>query len=456
MRTRTLLTAAAGLLAASPFIPLAVPSAAAQSVSANGAAQAPIIQITQDDPTAQLHPQGEGDWGYSMVTMSPAGSTALASVVWPGAAGGNAGTLAGLLGVPGNLSALNDPVRAQAPNGSSPEDTVTTPSGTTMTASVQPTGPSDQHASAASSLAGGGLGSGGTVGSSRSSSMLDFDSTSGKFIAEADSYASNLALDGVVKIGSVTSSATATSTNGSAPQMSGGTTFSDFTIAGQQAYLDSTGVHMGSPGHPVSSIEQQAVDAALHASGMQIYYTYPNTEPVGTTTFYYAGAVLFFWQPPGDTNHDTFTMSVGGAAVSMSASSYDSGLGVAPPSTGSTSSGPTSSPFSVGPPAGSHTVLSLPASSAPSGVSASPSSAPLASEAPNSAGSTPPTATPGASVPAGVRLPGGLGAGWWLLLALAAIAGAALTTRLPSLLDRSAAKLCANESRLRNSSRRPE
>lgn len=453
MKPRMLL---AGLIAVPPLLVVGSSRAMADSVSYNAAAQAPIFQITQDDPTAQFHPQGEGDWGYSMASASPGGAGALSSVVWPGSAAGNAGSLAVLLGAPSQATALNDPVRAQAGSGSSQtQDTVSTPSGTEMTASVVPTGPGDQHASASSSLAGGGLGDAGATGASKSSSVIDFNAGTGVLTAAAASSASGVDIDGIIHIGSVKSSATGDSTNGSTPKLSGETTFSDFTIAGQQAYVDSNGVHMGSPGHPAGSIEQQAVDSALHAAGMQVYYTYPSNIILGGASYYYASSVLFFWQPPGDSNHDTFTMSVGGAALSLSASPYSGGS--------SNFSVPPSAPTSTGgsvigsPPAGSHTVLSLP-SPASGSISPSLSSPPAALGSganPSSGGGNGSGATP-ASVPAGVQLPGGLGTGWWLLLALAAVVGAALTTRLPSLLDRSAAKLCANERRLRNSSGRLE
>lgn len=452
--------AAASLLAASPIVVLGGTRAFADSVSYSVAAQAPVAQITQDDPTAQFHPQGEGDYGYSMVTANPGGDSALSSVLWPGAAVGNAGTLAALLGGPSSLSALNDPVRAQAASGTSQtQDSVSVPSGTVMTASVRPTGPGDQHASATSSLVGGGLGSAGSLGSSQSSSVVDFDTSTGQLDAAATSSASGVDVDGLVHIGSVVSSATATSVDGSAPEVAGKTTFSDFTIAGQQVYVDASGVHVGAPGRPASSAEEQAVDSALHSAGMEVFFTDPHTVVVGEVSYYYAASVLFFWAPPGDPNDDSFTFSVGGAAVSMTASPYSAGAGFFAPQSGLNTPGSANSALNsaAGSGAGA-TTLSLPTPAAASTAGGSQLATPgLAGAGVSPAGAA--SSGGGAArdyVPAGVRLAGGLGAGWWALLGVAAAGGAALTTRLPRLLERDAAGVCAKERRRRSTPRRTQ
>ena len=438
-----LLIAGAGSAFAAPRI------AAAVSVNFTAAATAPVMQITEDEPNAQFHPEGDGDLGYTLVTANPGLANATAALVWPGSAAANAGTLVALLGGPSSLSVLNDPVQASAATGSNQtSSSITAPTGSTMSASVVPTGPTDQHATATSALAGGGLGAGGAIGSSTSTSTIDYDSSTGVVTLNAESHATKVDVGGVVSIGSVTSSASATSTNGMAPTMTGATNFHDMTIAGQEAFVDGSGVHVGAPGAPAGPAAVESVDAGLAQAGMEVYFTAPHTITVGGVSYYYSATVLFFWAPPGDSSHNSFTMSLGGAAVSVTASPegdssalFDTSSGG---STDATTAASSSAPIGATPTAG--------ASTAPTGsaVGAAPSlpitggAAPTLSLPASPAAAAASTAGhPEASiVPVDTRLPGGIGVGWWILAAVAAIAGAGLTTRVPALLQRQAAATC--------------
>src|SRR5947199_9826728 len=73
------------------------------------AAQAPVAQITEDEPGATFHPEGEGEYNYAEADLSAAGGHALGTPFWPGSAAGNAGTLAQVLGAPDAASVLNYP-----------------------------------------------------------------------------------------------------------------------------------------------------------------------------------------------------------------------------------------------------------------------------------------------------------------------------------------------------------
>lgn len=436
------LSAGGGSAAAAPHL------AAAASVNFTSAATAPVMQITEDEPNAQFHPEGDGDFGYTLVTANPGLANATAALVWPGSAAANAGTLVALLGGPSSLSALNDPVQASAATGGNQtSSSITAPTGSTMSASVVPTGPTDQHATATSVLAGGGLGAAGSVGSSSSTSTIDYDSNTGVVALTAHSQATKVDVGGVVTIGSVTSSASATSTDGLAPTMTGATDFHGMSIAGQQAYLDGSGVHVGAPGAPAGPAAIDSVDAALASAGMEVYFTAPHTITVGGVSYYYSATVLFFWAPPGDTSHNSFTMSLGGAAVSVSASPEGDFSSLFDTSSGGSSNATTaassSAPVAAGPVSGSSSPTGAAVAAAPS-LPVTGGAAPTLSLPASPAAAAASTAGhPEASVvPVATRLPGGIGVGWWILAALAAIAGAGLTTRVPALLQRQAAATC--------------
>lgn len=442
------LAGAACLGTADPAAAAARPPAGV-AVSFTAAAAAPVAQITEDEPTAASHPEAEGEYGYTLVTANPSEASALASVLWPGSVAGNAGTLVAVLGGPSNLSALNDPVQASATTGTDQtHSSVSAPSGAEMSASVVPTGPGDEHTTAKSTLAGGGLGGAGSVGSSTSESTIDFDSSTGRLALTARSAATNLDVAGVVKIGSVTSSATATATNGQTPQVEGATSFHDMTVAGQGAYVDGSGVHLGSPGAPAGPAAVDQVDAALAAAGMEVYFTAPHDVTVGGTSYYYAASVLFYWAPPNDPNQNSFTLSVGGAAVSVTDSAqpdtFDLGSTAGTPAGGGGATGArvaVQAPAPPSAPGGTSPSLAGVSSALP-GANPQAGGGELSLPASPSAAASRTAGSGGSAALASTLLPGGIGAGWWILAALVALVGAGLTTRVPALLNRQAAAAC--------------
>jgi hypothetical protein len=313
-----------------------------------------------------------------------------------------------------------------------------------MSASVQPSPPYDQHTTATSSSAGGGLGKEGTVGDTSSTSTIGFRSDTGLLNVQAESSASHVDIAGVVRIGSVTSSALAVAADGAPPTLTGKTDVHDMTIAGEPAYVDGSGVHMGTPGKPAGPTEMEAVDAALAASGMKIYSSSPQTINVGGVYYYTSASILFYWLPPG--SHNTFTMSLGGSGVAVSDG----------PNPAFVANPPATTPF---------TTPTVPAAPSSSPVPALSGPAPLSSAGtpPQPAGvATTPGSTSGMKqdlpaapasgfVPAGARLPGGIGLGWFVLAALLGLAAAALTVRVPALLTRQAAASCPRATSPRSS-----
>jgi hypothetical protein len=427
-----LLTGAA-LLAPSAASALSLPPIGS-SVLFGAGAQAPVLQVTEDEPNAQFHPEGEGEYGYSYASLSPSSQFALATLVWPGSAAGNAGSLVEVLTGNGSLGALNDPVRAQATSGrGSTSQSTSTPTGTEMSASVQPPQPNEDLATALARTAGGGLGAIGSVGSSTSSTTIRFDPSVDVLTATSSSVASDLEIDGgLISIGSLRSSVSGATKGGAPAQVSGSVDVADMKVAGQSAYIDGSGLHLGRPGSPAGAPQQDAVNAALTQAGMQIYFTTPRQLTLAGNTYYYGASVLFSWAPPGDTSHNVFTASIGGAAVSMAATSAGGGFSCctssAPPAGLGTSSSGTSGAIAPSQTAQPITRLALPTNA--------PSSQP-ANLAPSVA---PPQPSTGSL--ASVALPAGLGAGWWVLIILAGFAGAVGLTKIPGALARSATGGC--------------
>ena len=437
----------AAVAAAVVAVATAGPAAHADSTLASYrvVAQAAGFNWTYDAPTANFHPQADNELPYAEADGDPTRAHALSSLYWPGAAGGNLGSLINLLIPPGVppppapvLAALNDPVRAEASSTATNQQVTTTPTGTAMTASVIPGPDATQESSSAASWAGAQLAPGTAIGaiSAVANQTLGKD---GKLVASATNSVKNVDIGGMFHAGLITTSAAERSVNGGTPTLTSTMTVADLTVGGQKAYVDGSGVHMGEPGKPAGSAVVDGVSKGLAGAGMQIYFTEPAKVTIGGVDYDYAPALLVYWAPPGDTNHDVFTFGFGGAAIQMVISG-----GEAASSTGS--SGPTDL---GGGAVGSGTDTGSGTSGLPA-VPASPGSTSLQLPAP-STGATPRVLGNRAQRLPGDRLasahsPGGVGGWWFLLLALAAIAGAALFSRIPALLSTATAgSTCAHE-----------
>lgn len=384
-------------------------------------AQAPVVQATQDDPTASFHPQGEGELVYAESDLDPSRAHAFAAPFWPGAAVGNAGSLIGVLGYPPEPM-LNDPVRAEVESGSQTDSATVSAGASTATASVRTaSGDAQDAASQVTS------GAGPLSGTARTTLSVSSDGT---VRGTATNTASDVSIADVIHIGSITSSATLTSAAGGKPKGGSTMTVQDFTIAGQQAYVDGSGVHLGpppKPGQPPNPEAAALIDQALQASNIQLYFTAPRQVPLGGATYQYAASLLVFWQPPHDSNHDTITASFGGAAVAMVTSPAAAQLPAVP--------------LPPAPPA--------PQAATPpvAGLTAAPSSftPDAGAGAPSPAGVAPTPILRPAAVATPFRTGRGVPWGWMVLVGLGALAGAILLPFVPALLAAGAGPVCDHE-----------
>jgi len=401
-------------------------------------AQAAGLNWTYDNPTANFHPQADNELPYAEVDGDPTRAHAISSLYWPGAAGGNLGSLIAVLGGP-SIPGLNDPVRAEASTASTNQQSTVAPTGTFMTASVVPGSDAAQEASAAASWAGAPLGQGTSIGaiSAVASQTLGKD---GKLLASATNSVGDVDIGGMIHAGLITTSASEQSVGGETPTLSSTMTVNDLNIGGQKAYVDGSGVHMGEPGKPAGSPVVDSVSKGLAGAGIQIYFTEPAKVTIGGVAYDYAPALLVYWAPPGDSNHDVFTLGFGGAAIQMVIS------GEAASSAGSAGLADLGGAIGGGTDTGS---LPATGTSGLSAVPASPGSTSLQLPAPATGAAAPRVLGNRAQLPntqlAAAHSHGGIGGWWFLLLGLAAAAGAALAPRVPALLSTSAASTCANE-----------
>jgi hypothetical protein len=280
------------------------------------AANAPVMQTRFDDgDRCAGQPGGTGGCEgvvpetVSMLRKGPIGH-ALSSVVWPGVLAGNIGSVIAVSGGPPEAAALNSPVRAEAYTGSG-ADTVTKESypGTKMVATAK-----DETVSATADIAQAASTEGGSLNNAQSRSKVALTGPAGA-VAEAFSHADDIALaGGVVKIGSVTSTAKGT-TDGVKASATGSTLVKDVTIAGVPVTIDEKGVTVQGNNAPVNSAASAAVNAAITNADMSIAVSEPSGKPEGGNIVYSAGSLIFAWKTPGGT----VTAILGGATVQLAA-----------------------------------------------------------------------------------------------------------------------------------------
>ena len=437
--TRTAWAVAAVLMVAAVVTPVTGAGADDALSGFSAAAQGHAIEWTYDFPLAPYHPLVAADLPFASSSLDQTHAHALSSYFWPGSAGGNLGTLLGVLGAP-TISQLNDPVKAEVDSGNPPPSTTVGASGqAVMSASVAPLSPAERQTSAHVTVAGTTAGTL-SVGSATADTSITLEPATGAFTATATSSITGLNIAGVVSAKSVTSTVTAQSTHGAAPVLGGTNGIQGLRIAGQQAYVDATGVHLGAPGKPATPEAQGLVDTALTALNMKIYFSTPQTITIGGTGYYYSSSVLIFWKPPDDPNGDTVTVSLGGSAVAMSVTK--STPFTPPPAPGtlvgsSTTGSGTSAVSGFGdgslPSSPATPTLSLPA----------PASGPTTSTAP---------AAPSNQVALGPRLAGARGGphpaiplAWILLIALGLVLGGLLLPLVPGLLAGASVPACDRE-----------
>lgn len=290
-------------------------------------ATAPGGQFTYSYPGATPDPQAEGEVPESVAQLAsgPHGY-ALSSLAWPGPLVANAGATAELinLGLPTSVSQdLNDPIRAEARTGSGPP-TVTNNAypGVSMTATA-----TDANVSADAALSG--VNGPAPQSGSGNTETHSTAAVTGPSTVTGTAYSLVQAVHlagGVVTFQSVTSKVTASASPVSS-EASGSTVVSGLTVGGEPAYIDQSGLHLGSsgPGVPVNPIASSLASQALAGAGMKVAVGQPQTQHSGNQLTYTTGTVVFYWAPPGDSHGDDFTATFGGASVTVSASQGFSG-----------------------------------------------------------------------------------------------------------------------------------
>ena len=264
---------APALHAATLAAPAAPPSLGGWNISADGNP----VDLLIDNTTglAGLHPLTEADIpeAQSQFQTGPFGS-ALADVFWPGNAGANFGSLAPELGVPPSLtpisSKLNDPVRATAQYPSGPA-TATYPPGA-------PGGVAEMQSTAGA----GGSAATAAVVDQEAAKVFAFSSIKGTSSAVADSTARATAssdltgvslLGGLIRIGSITSTASAIS-DGNSGHGTATTRIGDVTVLGQPASIGSDGLVLPSLAGPlgpvVGPVAQNALSQVISGLGVTI------------------------------------------------------------------------------------------------------------------------------------------------------------------------------------------
>ena len=312
-------------------------------------ATAPGFEMYEDEPSANAHPEGGGQAPYSTSALGSGGvGYGLSSVAWPGATEANLDKVALLLfphdvavpngpdvPVPDAVTGLANqtlpltsyPVRAEARSGTNKPDSSLDGQAATLKAHA------DALLANASAVMKGADGQAGfTFGNAETIASSVLNDTDGA--ASAESKITKIDIGGVIKIDSVTSTATA-STNASDSQSSGATVVQGMTIGGQDAYVDNDGVHVGKQGQPANAIVSQIANQALTNGGFKFFISQPQQEAQGPSASYTAGSLLIVWEPPGNPSENVFVISLGGSRVSVTAQpgADVASLGVSTPTT---------------------------------------------------------------------------------------------------------------------------
>jgi hypothetical protein len=103
------------------------------------------------------------------------------------------------------------------------------------------------------------------------------------------------------------------------------------TIAGQPAYVDDQGVHIGEQGQPANAVVSQIANQALVQGGFSFFIAEPQQEQAGSSASYTAGSLIIQWKPPQNPSENVFFIALGGARVAVTATP-GSAFGVPTPS----------------------------------------------------------------------------------------------------------------------------
>jgi hypothetical protein len=281
---------------------------------------------------------------WATADLGRSSSHALASVAWPGALAGNAGSLLLLLGpspcLPGDdpvthqpipvvgglcdehapipqpvmdqYHYLNTPVRAEAQYPTTPNATQTVP-GASMEAAAT------SASAAAAAMVGGGYSSDEvSFGTSRSVSHLDITGPRSA-TSVGPSFLKDLKIaGGVVTIDSVASRAAVTTT-GDHATASGGTDISGLEVGGIPITVDGSGIHAAGNSVPADTAVE-AVKSILANAGIQLYATAPSKQVSGGSGTYRAGSLVVVMDVDQAGPKDDVVIVIGGAEATAAAS----------------------------------------------------------------------------------------------------------------------------------------
>jgi hypothetical protein len=281
----------------------ATPASAVEFGSFDLRAGARGTTIFNDDASGARQFEGTAPETEATLQNGPVGN-GLAAVAWPGPLAGNAGTLllvlqpgctatspVGLASgstpvcpLPDDAKQINVPVRAEARSGDNPPTkTFTGVPGTELTATAEAakvTADATINKSASQP---------GTFGPTSAHSLVS--QTADAAIAQGNSTVQDIDLGGVIKIDSVTSLAKAT-TDGTKADGSAATAVNGMTVAGQPAYVDDKGFHIGEQGQDTNAVANQIAQQALGQGGFNIYVSTPQKEISGAAAKVTAGSLI--------------------------------------------------------------------------------------------------------------------------------------------------------------------
>lgn len=283
-------------------------------------------------------------------TLSTGGvGASLATLAWPGPILGNLGTTILVVSdqAPPQVTALNDPVRAEARSGGTQRSTYTQLPGTVLSAAATSDVVTASSQTGTTSLPVA------TMGSFSGSTRTAFTSAT-RAVGRATGLVQDLRLaGGVIRIGSVTSTATATD-DGVTTSGSGSTVVSGMSVAGVPVSVDDKGLHVAATSTPLAT---QAVSDAVQALGLTAVLTRPRvTRSAGAVSVNAGALVLAYHQ-----GSSSYALTIGRAAVGLSASRTGPSAGLPLPTL------PT-----PGTPSGTVPRASVPGGAPASGVAAPP------------------------------------------------------------------------------------
>ena len=289
-------------------------------------------------------------------TLSTGGvGAALATLAWPGPIVGNLGTTILVVSdqAPPQVTALNDPVRAEARSGGTQSATYSTLPGTLMSAHATSDVVTASSKTGTTSLPVG------AVGAFSGQTKTAFTSPT-QSLATATGVTQDVSLaGGVIHIGSVTSRAEAKN-DGVTVSGTGSTVVAGLTVAGVPVQVDDQGLHVASTSVPLAT---KTVTDAVKALGLTALLTQARVTKSAGAVSVTAGALVLMYKQGAST----YALTLGRAAVGLAASRSGPpvSLHVLPVPTGGSAAPATTLRPSDAPVTGSQVPPDLPPATAP-------------------------------------------------------------------------------------------